>query len=573
MCGGPKWKREVVQDHKFDFISVADFRDNGFKMRSKYIFLFLIFFKSFAVYMSDIFTAITMLTTKNWSNQIFNECTDKSTGCVFIPFNTGKWLFVGCIIFSFLLLGYEARKAKLIVASHDISYAFTNVLANNYYSLRSYDHFCFFDHISNSTKLSDDFAFFVFFVFKSWKRVLLADGPRQTINALTLYSLWLVKHDKAGWDISKYFVNNSISTSLLTVTTFFTVVVFLGSLGLLLVAGICYIPLLCYIRGNLKEYCCHKVDKRIEAVIKRNQKKRLDENKKMAMKEARGDFSHLKNKKGQFTSKPLPQPTLPNLSVDDDIDDKSSMHTKVAPSTYTQDSYYYYNSDAKNANPPPMPAYNPYSTHQAPDAYANFNPSQATFQQSEDPYQYEDESNAHLTSGAAPFSQQYTTDRHGSPAPFSQYHNSPVDRNGSPAPIQYHNPVDRNGSPAPVQYHNPVDRNGSPAPNRYNSPAPRHGSPAPNPYGQRSYDPHDVYQGRAVPSPRPQQAPSALGRPVSGLAYDDADAYGGYSASPQQQQYPTQGQQQYPTQGQQQPNSQGMWNPGRDIERGGGAGY
>ncbi|KAJ7276316.1 hypothetical protein B0H12DRAFT_1227470 [Mycena haematopus] len=549
MCGtGPKWKREVVQDHKFDFISVADFRDNGFKMRSKYIFLFLIFFKSFAVYMSDIFTAVTMLTTKAWSNQIFNECTDKNAGCVIIPFSTGKWLFVGCIIFSFLLLGYEGRKAKLIVASHDISYAFTNVLANNYYSLRSYDHFCFFDHISNSTKLSDDFAFFVSSFSKvGWKRLLLADGPRQTINALTLYSLWLAKRDTAGWDIPKYFVNNSISTSLLTVTTLFTVVVFAGSLALLLVAGICYIPLLCYIRGNLKEYCCHKVDKRIEAVIKKNQKKRLDENKKMALREARGDFSHLKNKKGEFTSKPLPQPTLPNLSVDDVIDDKSSIHTKVAPSTYTQDSYYYYNSDPKNSNPPPMPAYNPYSAHQGSDAYATFNPSQATLQQHEDPYQppYEDESTMHLTSGAAPFStapaapfsQQYLTDRHGSPAP---------------------------SLPPFSQYNNPVDRNGSPAPNRYNSPAPnRHGSPAPNPYGQGSYDPHDVYQGRAVPSPRPQQRtppPSSLGQPVSGLAYDDADAYGGYTSSPQQQQYPMQGQ----------PNPQGMWNPGRDVERGGG---
>ncbi|KAF7352882.1 hypothetical protein MVEN_01255500 [Mycena venus] len=564
MCGGPKWKREVVQDHKFDFISVADFRDNGFKMRSKYIFLFLIFFKSFAVYMSDIFTAITMLTTTSWSNQIFDQCTDKSSGCVVIPFSTGKWLFVGCIIFSFLLVWVMKLARQSSSSRATISpYAFTNVLANNYYSLRSYDHFCFFDHISNSTKLSDDFAFFVFFVFKSWKRVLLADGPRQTINALTLYSLWLVKHQNVGWDIPKYFENNSLSTSILTVTTFFTVVVFAGSLGLLLIAGICYIPLLCYIRGNLKEYCCHKVDKRIEAVIKKNQKKRLDENKKMAMREARGDFSHLKNKKGEFTSKPLPQPTLPNLSVDDDFDDKSSMHTKVAPSTYTQDSYYYYNSDIKNANPPPMPAYNPYSTHQAPDAYATFNQSQATFQQ-EDPYQppYEDESTMHLTSGAAPFSQQYPVDRHGSPAPslppFSQYH-TPVDRHGSPAPNRYN-------SPAP-----PPDRYNSPAPpNRYASPAPpnRYASPAPpNQYGQGNYDPHDVYQGRAVPSPRPQQRTpppnSALGRPESnGLAYDDADAYGGYSASPQQPQYPMQGHQQ--------PNPQGMWNPGRDVERGGG---
>lgn len=135
----------------------------------------------------------------------------------------------------------------------------------------SYDHFCFFDHISNSTKTSDDFAFFVFFVFKSkwlnglnwtqlnnritgWKRVLLADAPRQTINALTLYAIFLAKRSNPGkwYDISKYFAKNSLSTSLLTVTTFLTVTVFAGSLLVLIVAAICYIPLLCHIRGNLK---------------------------------------------------------------------------------------------------------------------------------------------------------------------------------------------------------------------------------------------------------------------------------------------------------------------------------
>jgi hypothetical protein len=80
----------------------------------------------------------------------------------------------------------------------------------------------------------------------------LADGPRQTINGLTLYAVWLTKHDKAGWDIPKYFAGNTLSTSLLMVSTFFTVCVFIGSLLLLVIAGILYIPLLCYIRGNLK---------------------------------------------------------------------------------------------------------------------------------------------------------------------------------------------------------------------------------------------------------------------------------------------------------------------------------
>lgn len=126
----------------------------SFDTLARYLWLYIIVLKSFLVYISDIFSAITMLTTSNWSNEIFKQCANIN-GCVFIPFNTGKWLFVGCIIFSFLLVGlfptiiqslshshpqlaYESRKAKKIIASRDISYAFTNVMANNYYSLRRF---------------------------------------------------------------------------------------------------------------------------------------------------------------------------------------------------------------------------------------------------------------------------------------------------------------------------------------------------------------------------------------------------------------------------------------------------
>lgn len=33
-------------------------------------------------------------------------------------------------------LGYETYKARKVIRSRDISYAFTNVMANNYYSIR-----------------------------------------------------------------------------------------------------------------------------------------------------------------------------------------------------------------------------------------------------------------------------------------------------------------------------------------------------------------------------------------------------------------------------------------------------
>jgi hypothetical protein len=452
MCGGPKWKREVVPDHKFDFINTREFNDTGFFMRLKYLWVYLIVLKSFLVYVSDIFTAVTMLTTTNWSNEIFKQC-GKIDGCVPIPFNVGKWLFVSCILVGFLLVAYEARKARKIIQSRDISYAFTNVMANNYYSLRSYDHFCFFDHISNSTKTIDDFAFFVFFTFKSWKRLLLADAPRQGINALTLWAVYLVQKDKPGswYDPRKYFQDFNNSTIALTISSFFTVAICAGSLLLLIVAGICYIPLLLHIRGNLKEYCCHKVDKRIGDIMKRKQKERRAEAAKLAQKEAMGDFSHLKNKKGELVAQPLPQPTLPNLSVDDD-DDTSSMATsrRPPPSTYTQD--YYYGSE-KGMDYPPMPAYNPYSTHPNPGA-PQYNPSFAGYDDLGAPqagyasrgmYDDDNDSTANLAVSGAPFAR---------------------------------DPIDRQNSP--------------------------YGTPSRGPTAN-GYDPADVYQGRAAYTPAPLQ--------------------------------------------------------------------
>jgi len=364
---GPKWKREAVPDHKFDFIDVRDYHSKALGIRLQYLWVYILVMKSFLVYISDIYTATTMLTSEDWSNKIYKACPDPN-GCVAIPFPVAKWLFVGCIIFSFLLLAYETRKAKKIIASRDISFAFTNVMAQNYYSLRSYDHFCFFCHINDSTKKKDDFAFFIFFTFKDWKRLLLADGPRQTINALTLYS-FVTSNQEPGqwWYLPKYFQKTDIVTNGLLVSIMFTVTVFAGSLLLLTIAAILYVPLLCYIQGNLKEYCCHKVDKRISELIQRKRKQRVAKVQQLAKKEAAGDFSHRTDKNGVVHN--APQPTLPQISLDDD--DNTTLAApksqKYAASFRTgQESYW--GSDYKDDQSaiyggapdyPPMPAYDP----------------------------------------------------------------------------------------------------------------------------------------------------------------------------------------------------------------------
>jgi len=144
MCCDAEWKREVVQDHKWDFINVNEFRKTDFLTRLKYVWRYILLFKSLAVYGLDIFTAVTMISSDRWNNAITAK---GSEGVVEVKFIIAKWVFVGCIIFSFLLLGYEWYKARQVVKSQDISYAFTNLLANDYFSFKNYDNFCLFCHI------------------------------------------------------------------------------------------------------------------------------------------------------------------------------------------------------------------------------------------------------------------------------------------------------------------------------------------------------------------------------------------------------------------------------------------
>jgi hypothetical protein len=61
------------------------------------------------------------------------------------------------------------------------------------------------------------------------------------------------KNDGTEWyNFKKYFAGNNLITTALTISTLFTVLIFAGSLLLLIIAAIFYVPLLCYIKGNLK---------------------------------------------------------------------------------------------------------------------------------------------------------------------------------------------------------------------------------------------------------------------------------------------------------------------------------
>lgn len=96
-----------------------------------------------------------------------------------------------------------------------------------------------------------------------WKKILLAEAPRQVINVVTLKTIipkW-IKIDN-GLILENDGLGKNTIQRIMTGTMIFSVAVFAISFILICIAAIIYIPLLCHIQGNLKEYCCHKVDKR-----------------------------------------------------------------------------------------------------------------------------------------------------------------------------------------------------------------------------------------------------------------------------------------------------------------------
>ena len=70
------------------------------------------------------------------------------------------------------------------------------------------------------------------------------------ISALTLYSFGKANNFQTD-DLTKYYDDNFVTATLL-VSMIFTVLVFAANMILLISAAVLYVPLLCYIQGNLK---------------------------------------------------------------------------------------------------------------------------------------------------------------------------------------------------------------------------------------------------------------------------------------------------------------------------------
>lgn len=165
--GVPKWKRQLVVEHKFDYIRIEDFaqNDNTYK-RLKYGFLYLLSFKAILIFLADIASLVAQF------NLIRLPGTEAQKVDSPIRFVT-PWIYVSCLVASLSLFVIDARQARRIIRSHDISFTFTNTLAYRFYVYRSYVYFLFFEQINNLKRFKDNMALFVFFRLRGWKRYSL----------------------------------------------------------------------------------------------------------------------------------------------------------------------------------------------------------------------------------------------------------------------------------------------------------------------------------------------------------------------------------------------------------------
>src|SRR5436853_508191 len=126
----------------------------------KYSVVFFTVLKSVLVYLGDLYNAGRLIILDNGGT------VGTITKAKIIPPDVARWIFVGSVILSFILLFIEVRKANRIIASGDISFSFTSVVAKRYYALTSFAHWCFFEEITDQLSTTDNLAFFVFFSFK-----------------------------------------------------------------------------------------------------------------------------------------------------------------------------------------------------------------------------------------------------------------------------------------------------------------------------------------------------------------------------------------------------------------------
>lgn len=272
-----KWARQVGQS-SFDLVDMTQFHSTSFRIIISYIFMYVQIIITLAVYASDIYTAIMLLAFDRWASSI----------SPYVPFHISRWLFGGCILFSFVLLIYDYIQAYRVWKRYNICLTYTNPICRTIYSIKGFNYFCLFAKITKSKEFTDYVALFVFFTFKGWANLLLAEGPRQVLNALTLYSVLKIDDDFVG-AVTALAEKSHVEAVVVSFMAF-SLLIWVISMCMFILALFCSCSVWTQVRRHncksLEEYCCVRIDKRVAELVakyhKRGMKNLALENSRMS---------------------------------------------------------------------------------------------------------------------------------------------------------------------------------------------------------------------------------------------------------------------------------------------------
>ncbi|PNS16229.1 hypothetical protein CAC42_6336 [Sphaceloma murrayae] len=359
-CFG-KNKGHIDESAKWAYINLSDFHATSSWTPFSYLTVWFFALVGVAVFAVDCFTAVNLLILDKWSSQIQPAIELKYT----------KWIFVGCIMFSFALYGYEWLRAIRVIRRGGVAESYMDPLAVQLQCMRGkgWKRFLVFASLTKSRKGTDYIAFFVYFQFNSAVRIILAEGGRQVINALTIVSVAKADLVPIGAHAAKdgaspfiqFFLNvaalwnKSNEQAIILFSMCFTLFIWVFSALCLLAALILYLVFLWHYipqsDGRLSVYCRRKVDRRLEKIVEKKVQAAIeDAERKRHREEAK--MAGAKSGKGPTANPQLVrQPTLPML--DKMEEDKASALGLSRTDTCSTLPPYSSRPPTRNENPTP----------------------------------------------------------------------------------------------------------------------------------------------------------------------------------------------------------------------------
>ncbi|KAL8689256.1 MAG: hypothetical protein Q9218_005029 [Villophora microphyllina] len=350
-CGEREKLEDARAEQKWGYINLGDFRSTSCYSTLSYGILYIFLVISLAVYAVDLFTAVNLLFFDRWSGQVKPV----------ISFKIARWIFAACILLSLVLLVYRWIRALRMIKSGVVVASYLDPLAVRIQSVRpgargrGWRRFLVFTALTEGRKGAEYVALFTYFSFEAWMRIVFAEGPRQLLNAQTLYSVMQANLVPAGEHaakdghsaISQFWINLKIladqnrEQAAILFGMLFTLIIWVISVLSLLLACIFYITFLWHhipaSDGSLKRYCRRKIDSRLSKIVSKKIEKAIARDEMLRAKEA---------SKGSNSGRPAHikrQPTIPVVDGDDQSFTPEPISRQTTQATFSTHSSQHHN--------------------------------------------------------------------------------------------------------------------------------------------------------------------------------------------------------------------------------------